>query len=61
MSKAAVTARLKLVGELSDLTPERRLDAKLDMSSAGITARLKEVASLLELCRKLEQAGNQKL
>jgi hypothetical protein len=57
MSRAAVTQRLQRASEMSDLSWERRLDAKLDMSAPGITARLREAAQLLELCRRLERAG----
>jgi hypothetical protein len=53
MSPAAVTARLRHVASLSDLTPERRLDAKLDLSPAGITRRLAEASDLLQLCQTL--------
>lgn len=55
MSPRAVTARLRLASDLAcDLSPERRLEAKLEMSKAAITARLREAAALLELCRRLE-------
>lgn len=53
MSKAAITARLRIASALSDLHPERRLDAKLDMSPSAITKRLREASDLLEVCRKL--------
>lgn len=53
MSPKAIAQRLRLVSELSDLHPERRLDAKLDMSPAGIGGRLREASDLLELCRRL--------
>jgi hypothetical protein len=53
MSLAAVTARLRHVGAISDLAPERRLDAKLDLSAAGITRRLAEACDLLQLCQLL--------
>ena len=53
MSAAAITARLRHVGTISDLAPERRLDAKLDMSAAGITRRLAEASDLLQLCQSL--------
>ena len=57
MSKAAITERLRWVGANSDLTPERRLEGKIDMSPSAISARLREVAALLELCRTLERHG----
>ena len=53
MSPEAITARLRRASELADLTPARRLDAKLDMSPAGITRRLREASDLLDLCRSL--------
>lgn len=53
MSKAALTERLCIVSALSDLHPERRLDAKIDMSPSAITRRLREVSDLLDLCRRL--------
>ena len=55
MTPGAISARLRAVSELSDLAPERRLDAKIDMSPAAISARLREAADLLELCTKLAQ------
>lgn len=55
MSKAAITERLRAASALSDLHPERRLDAKLDMSPSAITKRLREASDLLDLCRKLAQ------
>lgn len=53
-----VLARLRLVSSLSDLRPERRLDAKLDMSASGVTSRLKEVSELLLACHALARAGS---
>ncbi|MGB0678223.1 MAG: hypothetical protein ACPGUV_01010 [Polyangiales bacterium] len=53
MSAAAIEARLQQVSALTDLRPETRLDAKLDMSPAGMEARLAEVSQLLQLCRTL--------
>jgi hypothetical protein len=53
MDKAAITERLRRASALSDLTPERRLDGKIDMSKSAVTARLRECADLLELCRRL--------
>jgi hypothetical protein len=55
MSAAAISARLRTVSALSDLAPERRLDAKINMSPEAISARLREAAALLELCNKLAQ------
>ena len=56
MRAAAITERLRRISAMSDLTPERRLEGKLDMSPAAVTARLKEAAALLELCRVLAHA-----
>lgn len=53
MSQAAITERLRIASALSDLHPERRLDAKIDMSPSAITKRLREASDLLELCRRL--------
>src|SRR5262249_47855527 len=52
-SVAAITARLREASALSDLSAERRLDAKLGMSAEAITARLREASALLELCEPL--------
>lgn len=53
MSSGAIAARLKMASDASDLTPERRLDAKLDVSPAGVTRRLREASDLLRACRQL--------
>ncbi len=52
-----VHARLKLASDLADLRPERRLDAKLDMSPAGVRRRLQLASELNELCHALGQAS----
>ena len=52
-----VYARLKLASDLADLRPERRLDAKLDMSPAGVRRRLQLASELSDLCRALGEAG----
>ena len=57
MSPPAVSARLRLVGSLSDLRLERRLDAKLDMTPSGVAGRLREVSELLLACHALARAG----
>ena len=56
MSPEAILARLAKASELADLRPERRLDAKLDMSPAGIHRRLRIASELSELCRALADA-----
>lgn len=53
MSPQAIEARLRQVTALSDLAPERRLDAKLDMSPDGLMRRLREVSELLRVSRML--------
>lgn len=55
MSPTAVTNRLRAVAAMSDLAPEKRLDAKLDMSKTGVTKRLREAADLLKACQKLAE------
>jgi hypothetical protein len=57
MTPPAITARLRTASAASDLRPDRRLDAKLDMTEAGITARLRQVAALLALSQKLARCG----
>ena len=53
MSARAVSERLRAASRQSDLAPDRRLDAKLDLSPAGLTRRLREASDLLALCRSL--------
>jgi hypothetical protein len=53
MNPRAVTDRLRAASALSDLRPDRRLDAKLDMTREGITRRLRQVADLLDVSNKL--------
>lgn len=56
MAPKAIRERLERASALADLRPERRLDAKLDMSSAGIRRRLELVSELNELCAALARA-----
>lgn len=58
MSPAAVSERLRLAAEGSDLHPARRLDSKLDMSAEGVSRRLREVAELNQLCARLQLRGD---
>ncbi len=59
LSAQAVEARLRQASRLAgSLRTERRLDAKLDMSSAGVAARLKTASDLLDLCRVLAREGS---
>ncbi len=57
MSPEAISARLRAASQMSDLSPDRRLDAKLDMSSAGVTARLREASDLYDACLRLAALG----
>lgn len=56
MTPEAIRARLLQASELADLRPQRRLFAKLDMSSAGIRRRLVLAVELGELCATLGTA-----
>lgn len=53
MTPAAISSRLRKVAELADLSPHRRLDAKIDYSPAAITRRLTTVAHLHGICSTL--------
>jgi len=53
MSPSAVTARLRRASELSDLDPDRRLDAKINYSPEAVTARIREALELGRLCAAL--------
>ncbi len=57
MSPRAISDRLEAVNALSDLSPDKRLDAKLDMSSAGIAGRLREASDLYAACLQLAALG----
>lgn len=57
MSAAAITRRLREVGQRSDLGPEARAVAKVDMSQASITRRLRKVSELRALCLWLGREG----
>ncbi len=52
-SSRAVTERLQTAARLSDLSPDKRRDAKLDMSALGVTKRLREASDLLRACLAL--------
>ena len=56
-SPQVVTERLRKVARLSDLAPERRLYAKLDMSAAGVTRRLRTASELRDLCSQLRRVA----
>jgi hypothetical protein len=45
-----VTARLRQLAELSDLSPEGRARGKVDMSAPAVMARLREQAALRDAC-----------
>lgn len=53
----AVTRRLRRLGELADLRPDRRLATKVDMSPGAVTRRLRRVAALRRLCLACAQWG----
>jgi hypothetical protein len=57
LSAAAIEARIRRASELTDLRPELRLHAKLDLTAEGIARRLRQVSGLLDLCRRLERVG----
>jgi hypothetical protein len=48
------------VSRISDLTPERRLDSKIDMSPEGVGSRLREASDLLDLSLQLAEFGLQR-
>jgi hypothetical protein len=53
MKPADITRRLVEASEVSDLSADRRLEGKLDLSPTGITRRLREASELLDLCVSL--------
>ena len=57
-SASVVELRLRRASDLSDLTAETRLDAKIDLSADGVRLRLKEASDLLETCRQLARLGH---
>ncbi len=57
MTPSSISARLRRVSEMSELLPERRLDAKIDLSPHGVSSRLREVADLLSACLSLAKVG----
>lgn len=57
MSAAAIAARVREVGRVSDLAPARRLDAKIGLSAAAIARRIRTVSELRELCVRLGRLG----
>jgi hypothetical protein len=57
MSEGAISSRLRSASSKSDLAPERRLDAKLDLSPSGVERRLREASDLLSLCERSTSCG----
>ncbi len=53
MTPADITRRLVEASDASDLSADRRLEGKLDLSPRGITQRLREASELLDLCVSL--------
>jgi hypothetical protein len=61
LSGKAIEARLREASRLAGtLSPEARLSTKIDMSGRAIGARLRQASDLLELCRKLRTAGDER-
>lgn len=56
-SPEAISRRLREVSRISDLRPDRRLDAKIDMSPEGVASRLREASDLYALCLELAEMG----
>ncbi len=57
LGAAEVTARLRRLAELSDLTASRRLDAKVDLSPAAVTRRLRTQSRLRDACLRWVAIG----
>ena len=57
MPPEAVTARLREMSRLSDLSPDKRLAAKVDMSSEAVSRRLRLQSRLRETCLKWQRVG----
>lgn len=53
MSAAAVSRRLEEASAASNLSADRRLESKIDLSPEGVTRRLDEASSLYALCQSL--------
>lgn len=53
LSAHAISGRLRQASAASDLSAERRLDAKLDLSARGVSGRLRQASELYDLCRSL--------
>jgi hypothetical protein len=54
---AEVTRRLRLASALSDLNPDRRLDAKVGLDAPRVTSRLRWASDLRGLCARLARLG----
>lgn len=52
-----VARRLGRASELSELSAEQRLSAKIDLSPTAVRARLREASDLLDLCLRLRSAA----
>jgi hypothetical protein len=57
---AEVTRRLRLASALSDLNPDRRLDAKVGLDAPRVTSRLRRASALRNLCARLARLGRQR-
>lgn len=57
VSAAAIAARVREVGRVSDLHPAKRLEPKVGLSAAAIARRIRTVSELRDLCLRLRQRG----
>jgi hypothetical protein len=57
---AEVSRRLRWTSALADLSPGRRLDAKIGLDAARITSRLRRASDLRDLCVRLARLGRQR-
>lgn len=53
LSAAAVSGRLEEASAASDLSADKRLQSKIDLSPEGVTRRLHEASNLHALCQSL--------
>ena len=58
MAPEAIEARLREASRVSDLSADKRLDSKIDLSPQGIQARLLEASSLLDACLALSSSAS---
>ena len=58
MAPEAIEARLREASRASDLSADKRLDSKIDLSPQGIRARLLEASSMLDACLALSSSAS---